>query len=463
MGCKGIEDVAMNGRLKKEIEENGFGKMTEVQLKCIPEVLKGKDVVVQSPTGTGKTMAFLAPILSCIYDGKGRGRPGVTAVVITPTRELALQIREVAGLFDVKCECFIGGMSIEEDYKRMKEEFSIAVGTPGRLLEIVGKETKKFSSLSHLVLDEADKLLGFGFEEKLMQLLAKLPRNRVTGLFSATINDSVDKLSRVFLRNPVSINVGNNEMPVALEYIVVSPMEKLLVLMDIVTGRRCIVFFATCSEVDFFSGLVSRAGFGNICKIHGKISQDERNRVYEEFFQRDGLLFCTDVAARGIDFRGVDLVVHFDVPKEYSSIVHRSGRTARNGSKGESVLFVMPNERAYVEFLKLKGIPAVESSYRMKSSLSYQDIKSMISPELLGLSVKAFVSYIRSYKEHFVSYILDYKGLDFDSLAELFFLERIPGMAELRNVKFEKFTKPARDGKKRALPKKKYRKKRAIK
>ncbi|ADM12390.1 DEAD box ATP-dependent RNA helicase [Encephalitozoon intestinalis ATCC 50506] len=457
MRPRGIEDIPINSILKKEIEANGFGKMTDVQQMCVPEMLKGKDVVVQSPTGTGKTMAFLAPILSAIYDR--REEKGIVAMIITPTRELALQIKDVADLFGVGCECFIGGMNIEDDYERMKKEFPIVVGTPGRLLEIVGRDTKKFSRVRHAILDEADKLLGFGFEEKLLQLLAKLPKNRVTGLFSATINDSVSKLSMSSLRNPVSINVGNNAMPVALEYIVLSPMDKLFALVDIVPGRRCIVFFATCNEVDFFSSLLSRAGLQNICKIHGKIPQDERNRVYREFFKGNSLLFCTDVAARGIDFQDVDLVVHFDIPKEYSSIVHRSGRTARNGCKGESILFVMPNEKAYTEFLKLKGIPVAESSYKIKPSTSYSDIKSKIDSDLLNLSVKAFVSYIRSYKEHFVSYILDYKGLDFNSLAELFFLEKIPGMAELKNVKFEKFVKPEKTERKGTKPKKRIRKK----
>ncbi|AFM99162.1 ATP-dependent RNA helicase [Encephalitozoon hellem ATCC 50504] len=459
MYTKGIGDICINSRLREKVEANGFGEMTDVQRMCVPEMLKGKDVVVQSPTGTGKTMAFLVPILSCIYDVREDARAGVAAVVITPTRELALQIKEVAELFDVSCECFIGGMSIEKDYEKMEGEFHIAVGTPGRLLEIVSKDIKKFSRIGHLILDEADKLLGFGFEEKLMQLIKKFPKNRVTGLFSATINDSVDKLSRASLRNPVSIKVGNNAMPVLLEYIVLSPMEKLFALMDIVSGRRCIVFFATCNEVDFFFGLLSRIGLGSVCKIHGKMSQDERNNVYKEFCQGNGLLFCTDVAARGIDFKDVDLVVHFDIPKEYSSIVHRSGRTARNGCKGESILFVMPNEKAYTEFLKIKGIPVMEGSYKVKPTISHDDMKGKIDPDLLKLSVKAFVSYIRSYKEHFVSYILDYRGLDFNSLAELFFLEKIPGMSELRNVKFEKFAKPLESGKKGDKPRKKHKRK----
>lgn len=457
MHGRGVEDLCINKGLKREIKANGFWEMTEVQRRCVPEMLKGKDVVVQSPTGTGKTMAFLAPILSHVYDEVDRERLGIAAVIMTPTRELSIQIKEVVDLFHVGCECFIGGIDISEDYKKMEGAFRIAVGTPGRLLEIVTRDVKKFSGVRHVVLDEADKLLGFGFEEKMVQVLGKLPKNRVTGLFSATINDSVDKLSRASLRNPVRIKVGEDAMPVALEYAVLTPVEKLSALVDMVAGRRCIVFFATCNEVDFFSGLLTGMGVANICKIHGKISQKERGAVYEEFCRSGSLLFCTDVAARGIDFKDVELVVHFDVPKEYSNVVHRSGRTARNGNTGESILFVMPNERAYVEFLRLKNIPLVERLYKVKTSFSYEDAKSKVDSDLLSLSVKAFVSYIRSYKEHILSYILDYKGLDFDSLADLFFLEKIPGMSELRNVKFKRFEKPPKDASKDQRPTKKRR------
>ncbi|KAH9411476.1 DEAD/DEAH box helicase [Ordospora pajunii] len=436
-------NLSMNIKLKEDAKECGFDVMTEVQRACIPEMLKGKDVIVQAPTGTGKTMAFLTPILDYVY-ADFTGNAEVTAVVIAPTRELSLQIKAVADMFKCSCECFIGGISIEDDYAKMQKCIRIAVGTPGRLFEIISKYPKQFARVRYIILDEADKLLGYGFEEKLMQIMKMLPRSRIAGLFSATINESVDKLSLVLLRNPVRIKVGSGMMPVCLEYVVIRPADKILALMEIATKRRCIVFFATCSQVDFFSSLFVEFGVAHVSKIHGRMAQEERSKVYEQFVAGEGMLFCTDVAARGIDFKEVELVVHFDVPKDYNNIVHRSGRTARNGSKGESVVFVMPNEKAYVEFLKLKGICVAECSRAIDPSVTHEDIKARITPELLDAGVKAFVSYIRSYKEHVVSYILDYKGLDYNSLVDLFFLEKVPGMAELKHVKFERFEKPDR-------------------
>ncbi|TBU18795.1 ATP-dependent RNA helicase [Ordospora colligata] len=459
-----MHSLNMNVKLKEDVKECGFDVMTEVQRACIPEMLKGKDVIVQAPTGTGKTMAFLTPILDYVYTSV-TDNAEVVAVVIVPTRELSLQIKAVADMFKCSCECFIGGIDIEDDYAKMQKCIHIAVGTPGRLFEIIIKYPKQFAKVRYIILDEADKLLGYGFEEKLMQIMKMLPRSRTAGLFSATINESVDKLSLVLLRNPVKIKVGSGAMPVCIEYVVIKPVDKILALMEIATKRRCIVFFATCSQVDFFSSLFVEFGVAHVSKIHGKMAQEERSKVYEQFVACEGMLFCTDVAARGIDFKEVELVVHFDVPKDYNNIVHRSGRTARNGSKGESVLFVMPNEKAYIEFLKLKGICVAECSKAIDPSVIYEDIKAKITSELLDAGVKAFVSYIRSYKEHIVSYILDYKGLDYNSLVDLFFLEKVPGMAELKYVKFDKFEKPdkkalkdSRDVKKTKLNRKRSRK-----
>lgn len=176
---------------------------------------------------------------------------------------------------------------------------------------------------------------------------------------------------------------------------------------------------------------------GRLYKIHGKMNQKDRNEVYKSFESDGKILLCTDVAARGIDFKNIELVVHFDVPKDYTNIVHRSGRTARMGMSGEAVLFLMPNEKTFVNFLKLKGIEAEEFDGWECGDKQVRD--KPFEGKLLKLAVQGFVSYIRAYKEHILNYILSYKELDFDGLAELFRLERIPSMTELRNVKFKHF------------------------
>lgn len=447
--------------LKEKLRANGFVAMTDVQRACVPELLKGRNVIVQSPTGSGKTLAFLVPLLNHIHVRSAGHKSEICAVIIAPTRELSLQIKAVAELFGVACEAFIGGVPIEADYKRMETPFDIVVGTPGRLVELIKWDRQRFSKTSHVILDEADKLLSFGFEQKIAQAVEALPKERVTGLFSATINDSVDRLSRALVRNPLRLQIEERHTPVELsmEYMVLEPVSKLETLLSIAEGRRCIVFFATCDQVDFFHSLFAAVGFSEPHKIHGKMCQAERGKVYGRFMDSRGLLLCTDVAARGIDFRDIELVVHFDIPKDYSNIVHRSGRTARNGRQGKSIVFVMSNEKAYIEFLRLKNVHLTESRSSGQDETSrYDAVRSVVSGELLDLAVRAFVSYIRSYKEHIVSYILDYRGLNFDSLADLFFLEKIPNMTELRNVRFSRFTKPEKRNEKDARCKGKRRK-----
>jgi ATP-dependent RNA helicase DDX55/SPB4 len=446
--AEAFASLEINSRLKEDLSRNGFVTMTKVQETSIPRMLEECDIAVQSPTGTGKTMAFLTPILNHVYSRAGECRGEAVALVVAPTRELSLQIKGVADLFGVKCESFIGGISIEVDHRKMGSRFDVAVATPGRLFELLLHERGKFAKIKYLVLDEADKLLSLGFEEKLLSIVALLPKPRITCLFSATINESVDKLSKVCLRNPARLKTENESMPIDLdlEYLVVKPLEKLHVLLRLLGASKCIVFFATCSEVDFFHALVSRLRPLKISKIHGKMGQDERSTVYGEFMSSADALFCTDVAARGIDFKDIETVLHFDIPKDYTNIVHRSGRTARNGAKGRSIVFIMHNEKAYVEFLGLKSIKITLHKIGADEGAveEHKDIKARVGSGVLDLAVKAFVSYIRSYKEHIISFILDYRGLDYNSLAELYFLERIPSMPEIRNVRFASFEKKSK-------------------
>lgn len=499
-------ELKLDSQMKQLLTDSGFTSMTPVQHETIPHILNRKDVIVQSQTGSGKTLAYLVPMLSMVP----RDAKSIQLLVIVPTRELCYQVRDVASLLGFDCECFIGGQPIEADYDRLA--VPVCAATPGRLHELLAEKNKPFQHLQFLVLDEGDKLLDMSFEAKLRSIVTMLPRTRVTGLFSATINDAVGRLSKLFLRSPVSVKISA-EMPerLVLKYLVVKPEDKLDVLLNLTEGRRCLVFFATCVQVDLFHALIVRhreqhmlssaadanrepatacsnnatvsdvsecfiardeseyfiAGASlpvisgrsapisvdyptadhsvssRILKIHGKMDQVARNQIYSQFYQSDSLLLCTDLAARGIDFKELDLVIHFDIPKDPANIIHRSGRTARNGTVGESILFIMPNELAYVNFLSVKQIP-VQNTVLVSEQSHYNRFKQLIDPETLSVSVRAFISYIRSYKEHIVSYILDYKELDYNGLARLFFLEKIPRMPELRTVKFNCFERPVK-------------------
>ena len=514
-------DLEIHEEIKTVLQNANFTEMTEVQVSVIPEFMK-KDVIVQSQTGSGKTLAYLIPLLNFLYSrNQNSDKQCLSGLIIVPTRELSIQIDEVFKLFKFQSEIFIGGSKIEEDTEKLKNNISVAIGTPGRLQEIISANSKAFSKVKYVVLDESDKLLSFGFEAKLQRILQFLPKNRITGLFSATINDSVNRLSMSFLKNPISIKVTDHiPEKLNIKYMIVSPKDKIYNLTQLICKRKSIVFFSTCNTTDYFFELFSRIfryKEGNlqmiekdtkedsyatilkdfaIHKIHGKMDQRDRNKIYSEFEKIGGTLFCTDVAARGIDFKGVDLVVHFDFPKDHENIVHRSGRTARNGHSGDSIIFLMPNEKSMVEFLKLKGLNMEMTSLNSivkrledeicnehsreskineftidqistdpcenttnsdlkhsndenNTTLHFEIREKMMDKILLNLSVKSFVSYVRGYKEHILNYILNFKELNYDELAEMHFLEKIPSMAELKNVKFKNFEKPEQQIKRR--------------
>lgn len=428
-------DLKINQKIKDALHAMSVSEMTPVQEHTIPELLN-RDVIVQSQTGSGKTLAYLVPVVDAILSPKQPEIPYIKALVIVPTRELCAQVATVAANFGVSTTVFIGGIPIEEDLK--KQDTELVVGTPGRLLEIISVNSKRFSKVKYLILDESDKLVSQGFEEKLQKLIEFLPRGRRTGLFSATVSDEVARFCQRWLKNPASIKI-TDALPenLQLRYLFVDPARKLDALREIVRGRRAIVFFSTCNCVDFYYEMLTEVIEGRLYKIHGKMNQKDRNEVYKSFESDGKILLCTDVAARGIDFKNIELVVHFDVPKDYTNIVHRSGRTARMGMSGEAVLFLMPNEKTFVNFLKLKGIEAEEFDGWECGDKQVRD--KPFEGKLLKLAVQGFVSYIRAYKEHILNYILSYKELDFDGLAELFRLERIPSMTELRNVKFKHF------------------------
>ncbi|EOB14004.1 ATP-dependent rRNA helicase SPB4 [Nosema bombycis CQ1] len=476
-----------SGSILQILNRLGFTKMTQIQQRSIPVLLSKKDLVVKSHTGSGKTLCFVLPILKEINIKKR-----LTALIITPTRELALQIHEIFIQFQTKsCVC-IGGVQSDLDLN-----CNVIVGTPGRLFEEIKSNPSLFKSLSYLVLDESDELISLGFSEKVLDIISLLPKKRCTSLFSATISEKIEKLCKSLLKNPIIIKEGdydNNDIrddngdkvldntntplpsttPITstplptnliLSFLLIKPEDKLFLTLKLIEGKKSIVFFSTCNQVDFFYKIIKR---DNVYKIHGKMKQEERSTVYKEF--NKGVLLCTDVAARGIDFKEIDLIIHFDIPKDYKSIIHRSGRTARNGKGGEAILYVMPSEKTYLDYLKIKEVEIKEKligevdkgeddpvmirgkdavkGQGLVSEVNNNDNQSLLNPLddfTLDLSVKAFVAYIRSYKEHNLNYILDFNNLDFDSLAELFMLKKIPGMFELKNVEFKKFPKPLKN------------------
>ncbi|KAF8929461.1 ATP-dependent rRNA helicase spb4 [Dissophora ornata] len=367
----------------------GFSDMTPVQSGAIPLFMKNKDVVVEAVTGSGKTLSFLIPILEKIHRRSRKlGSLEVGAIVISPTRELATQIAKVLKEFEpflqnIKHQLLIGGeTSLEEDIATFQEvQPDILIGTPGRLEDILSQKRGgvNVKELEVLVLDEADRLLDMGFSVSLNKIMSLLPKQRRTGLFSATMTDGLHELVRAGLRNPVRVVVkvedlvggGGQRTPASLHigYILCSTSQKLLLLTHLLRQeslqKKAIVYFATCASVDYFYKLLSRlpalSEFA-IHSLHGKMETKKRSLTFKSFTDipagSPGVLLCTDVASRGLDIPDVDFVVQVDPPQDPKAFTHRCGRAGRAGREGKAVVFLVKGkEETYVDFLRVRKVP----------------------------------------------------------------------------------------------------------
>ena len=355
----------------------GFQFMTPVQSATIPYFMQNKDVAVEAITGSGKTLAFVLPIVEILSRRLEPWSPGETgALVLTPTRELATQIAGVMRIFlqDVPLHLvsLIGGKkNLQEDIASINTQGAqVVVATPGRLVDMLSRQECKLASavrsLEVLVLDEADRLLELGFEQSINTVLSYLPKQRRTGLFSATLNHDVKALIRAGMRNPVTITVKDKQTSADLTptpkslssfYLVCEAERKVLALFTLLRNlhdQKVIVFFATCASVSYFGTLTQRLFPDlNILSLHGKM-HSKRQKLFIRFSScSNGCLMCTDVMARGVDFPAVDWVIQFDPPSCTKSFVHRCGRTARMGQKGQALVMLLPSETSYVEFLNL--------------------------------------------------------------------------------------------------------------
>ena len=490
----------------KALHNLKFDFMTPVQAATIPLFTTNKDVAVEACTGSGKTLAYLIPcfeILRNRISKDGAFSSGeVAALVIAPTRELARQIHRVAESFcDKNLGLHVllvtgGGSNVAITKTISNQQGNILIGTPGRLSEMVSDKIHNisFRSLEVLILDEADCLLDMGFEESISNILHNIPKQRRTGLFSATQTKKLRSLIRAGLRNPVVVSVKVQESaqqknvrqsnlslepsrhqttPVNLKnyYIYCKSNEKMSVLSEFMAAHKndkIIVFFATCASVDFFGRILAKlstSNFGSsptaancgspspahpIVLLHGKMIQKKRNAVYETFLKCNaGTLVCTDVAARGIDIPDIDWIIQFDAPKDPDFFVHRVGRTARAGKTGNSLMILRDHEKDYIDFLCSRGVPvndallskhldgkpiaAVPSETRTLEL--YNNMKELIMSDrdLLERGTRAFVSFVCAYKEHQCSYIFNFSKLNLLHLTHGFILLQLPKMRELRN------------------------------
>ncbi|XP_030830917.1 ATP-dependent RNA helicase DDX55 [Strongylocentrotus purpuratus] len=463
--------VPLSRCVQKSLRKLKFDRMTPVQAATIPLFLGNKDVAAEAVTGSGKTLAFVIPIIEIL---QRREEPlkkkEVGAIIITPTRELAYQINEVlehftSGLLpNLTKLLLIGGSSPLADLEKLQEGANILIATPGRLEDMFERPTTGISlpamvkSLEVLVLDEADRLLDMGFTKSINTILGYLPKQRRTGLFSATQTEEVEALIRAGLRNPVRIVVKEKNSssthvrrtPLTLtNYYVISPSDEKFRLMVAFLRKyrdqKHMVFFSTCACVEYFTSVLQALVRNTtILSLHGKMKQ-KRNSVFNQFRElTSGILVCTDVMARGVDIPEVHWVLQYDPPSSASAFVHRCGRTARIGNTGNALVFLRPTEDSYIEFLKINQKVHLEL-YEEMDELEVVDV----IPKLRKLATKdralfekgtrAFVSFIQSYAKHECSLIFRVKELDMAALARSFALLRLPRMPELKGKDFPDF------------------------
>ncbi|XP_030439397.1 ATP-dependent RNA helicase DDX55 isoform X3 [Gopherus evgoodei] len=392
----------------------------------------------------------------------------VGAIVITPTRELAVQIDEVLSHFTKHFPQFsqillIGGRNPVEDIEKFKEHGgNIVIATPGRLEDMFRRKADGLDlascvkSLDVLVLDEADRLLDMGFEASLNTILDFLPKQRRTGLFSATQTQEVENLVRAGLRNPVRIAVkekgvaasSTQKTPTRLEnyYMICKADEKFNQLVHFLRQHKQekhLVFFSTCACVEYYGkALESFVKNVKIMCIHGKMKH-KRNKIFTEFRKLpSGILVCTDVMARGIDIPEVNWVLQYDPPSSASAFVHRCGRTARIGHLGSALVFLLPMEESYVNFLSINQKCPMQEMKPLKNVVDVlPKLKTLALADraMFEKGMKAFVSCVQAYAKHECNLIFRIKDLDFASFARGFALLKMPKMPELKGKCFSDF------------------------
>lgn len=355
-----FDDYRITPEIKRNLQELGFKRPTDIQFKSIPPILKGEDVLAIAQTGTGKTAAFVIPVLHLLHVRKKSSRPdGIKCVVMVPTRELAIQITDVFYRIGqhtrVKTFCVFGGVEQGPQIARLELGIDILVTTPGRMFDLVSQGYIKLERVEILILDEADHMLALGFIKDIRDLIKFLPAKRQTLFFSATINDEIKKLAYSLVNKAIRIQVSPKD-PVAknIQHAVafIEMDDKRFFLERLIEDHpdsKILVFVRTKVRAERVHKAMERVGVVTQT-IHGDKEQQDRLEVMKQF--REGtlkVLIATDVSARGIDIPNVDYVVNYDLPDVAENYVHRVGRTGRGTQKGQAVSFCSPEEKPVLE------------------------------------------------------------------------------------------------------------------
>ncbi|MCJ8276766.1 MAG: DEAD/DEAH box helicase [Bdellovibrionales bacterium] len=357
-----FSEINLPESLAFSLDKVGFVEPTVIQKKAIPALLNGQDLLACSETGSGKTGAYLIPMVKDLLEN-----PKAQGLVMAPTRELAQQISEFLKTIcpndrEFHTTRLVGGQDIRKQFKSLQRKPRIIVATPGRLIDHLKRNTAQIHKVSHLVLDEGDRMIDMGFAPQLQEILKHLSKDRQTSFFTATLDEKVRKLAKQYLVNPVSVTLNNSRPVSKIKQTVIQVEFKdkdECVLNELIQREgSVIVFVKTKHRTNLLTDYLADHGV-EVDLIHGGRTQGQRNKAIRNFKNGKSRVLCaTDVAARGIDVPHVEHVINFDLPMQDEDYVHRVGRTARNGAEGEAVSFVTPQEhRDWNRIVKKYEIP----------------------------------------------------------------------------------------------------------
>ncbi len=368
-----FKDVIENKKILMALDDMGYKKATAVQKKVLPLVKEGRDIIVNSKTGSGKTAAFGIPIVSELTGGERE----ISALILTPTRELAIQVdQEIADIskyIDYSSTCVYGQHNMSTEINILYRGVSVVCGTPGRVLDHLRTGTMDLSSLKYLVLDEADRMLDMGFIDQIQNILEFVPKERQTMMFSATIPFDLENVCLRYMKDPVTVKIESETMTVdkiKQKYYKVEPREKMLAIKKLIyeyKPKSLIIFCNTRWQVDRISDYLNKGGI-KAKGIHGGISQSGRIRSMNHFKSgKFKVLVATDVAARGIHVDSLEMVINFDIPDDYDSYVHRIGRTGRAGKDGIAISLISSDKQyALYEIEEHIGVMIEEGEFKKK-------------------------------------------------------------------------------------------------
>ena len=379
-----FNDFNISDEILKSIEGLGYVEPSEVQAKVIPMALEDKDIIVRSQTGSGKTAAFAIPICNKIKWEENLPQ----ALILVPTRELAVQVKEdfinIGRFKRIKPVAVFGKQPFSEQSRNLKQKAHCVVGTPGRVLDHLERETLKIENIRYFVIDEADEMLNMGFISQVEEIINKLPKNRVTMLFSATISKEIQELCSKYMIEPISIDISTQKLVTdKIEHTIyrVDERNKLDELNSILINEvpeTGVIFCRTKENVDMIYNFLNQNKY-SIGKIHGGMLQQDRLYAMKDFKNGEfRLLVATDVAARGIDVEGITHVINFDIPVEKESYVHRIGRTARAGSEGKAITFATNYENKFIRDIEsLIGFSIEQKSLPLRNEVCQKKESSL--------------------------------------------------------------------------------------